>query len=312
MRAIVFCVLILCLAGCNPVMERIEPQMDYGLKESYVRQLPSAFKPLSARERASDWGKEYLIGVRFAEELDLYQAMTAFRRAEILLPKSESDRKVEIQYYIMLSYYFGKRYPDVINTFEHSDLRYVTPEFSAYRDMMIILYESYLEQGNDDTAQKILRMIEASEPKTGEELNMATALIDGDSCRAQELSQENSVYWNDLIHQYCMEKKSASTAQGLNAVIPGSGYLYLGQKQSAFTAFTINALFIAAAAHFYIKGNIAAGAIFTSFEAGWYFGGIVGVGEETKLYNERLWEQKMMSPMYEEKMFPALMLRYGF
>ena len=32
-------------------------------------------------------------------------------------------------------------------------------------------------------------------------------------------------------------KKVIGTAQALNALMPGAGYLYLGQKQSATTAF---------------------------------------------------------------------------
>ena len=68
---------------------------------------------------------------------------------------------------------------------------------------------------------------------------------------------------------YEKEKKSISKAQLLNTFIPGAGYLYVNQKQSAVTAFFLNALFIAATYHFFHKGHTAAGIITLSFESGW-------------------------------------------
>ena len=52
--------------------------------------------------------------------------------------------------------------------------------------------------------------------------------------------------------------------------------------------------------------------IFTTFEAGWYFGGIYGVGEETKFYNERIYESRATTMMNQSKMFPVFMIRHAF
>ena len=95
-------------------------------------------------------------------------------------------------------------------------------------------------------------------------------------------------------------------------ILPGAGYLYVGQKQSAVTAFLLNGLFIAAAVHFFCKWEIAAGVITTSFEAGWYFGGIYGAGESAKLYNERVYEDLAYPALNRNGLFPVLMLQYGF
>ena len=111
------------------------------------------------------------------------------------------------------------------------------------------------------------------------------------------------------MHQ---KKKSVSRAQTYNAILPGAGFLYVGQKQSALTSFLLNGLFIWASIHFYSKGNYAAGAVFTSLETGWYFGGIYGAGESAKLYNERLYEKEAYPILNSGGFFPVLMLRYGF
>ncbi len=100
--------------------------------------------------------------------------------------------------------------------------------------------------------------------------------------------------------------------QLLNALIPGAGYLYIGQKKSALTAFLLNGLFIAAAYQFFHHRHVAAGIITTGFEAGWYFGGIYGAGEEAKYYNERLFEKNAATVLNDYKLFPALMMQYAF
>lgn len=143
---------------------------------------------------------------------------------------------------------------------------------------------------------------------------LSHALLQGDlpTLEAIAHSPPEKIYLEEFLEDYQTQKKSIGTAQGLNALLPGAGYLYLGQNQSAATAFFLNGLFIAASSYFFLDGNIAAGVIFTSFEAGWYFGGIYGAGLEAKAYNERLYERMATPMMQRERLFPALMLNYAF
>lgn len=116
----------------------------------------------------------------------------------------------------------------------------------------------------------------------------------------------------EKIHLYQKTKKSVLAAEVLNALLPGAGYFYVGQKQSAFTAFAINSLFIGTAAYFFKEKNIPAALLTLSFESGWYFGGILGAGEAAKTYNERLYEHHANPVMEEQRLFPILQLQYGF
>ena len=115
-----------------------------------------------------------------------------------------------------------------------------------------------------------------------------------------------------MMSYYEIKKKSVGGAQILNTFIPGAGYFYVGQKKTALTALLLNTLFIVASYEFFHHGYIAAGIITTSFEMGWYFGGIYGAGEAAKFYNERLFENVATPMMNQEKVFPALMLKYAF
>lgn len=306
--------LMLGAVGCYKVPDKIEPQVNYSVQDKYLKQLPPAFPPLTAAEKTTPWGQEYLIAQHFAEGLDLYRAITTFKRAEFLLPSGNTKRLEEIQYQILLSYYLGKRYEDAIQEFNRSLLYKVDKDFSAYHDLLIIMYESYLETGQREKADYVFRVIEHQYPDTAKRLELSTALIDGDleGVRRIEHEDPSKTYLSDLLNEYDTKKKSIAKAKTLNALLPGAGYLYVGQKQSALTAFLLNGLFIWAAVHFYSHNHIAAGIITTSFEAGWYFGGIYGAAESAKLYNERLYEQQAYPALNQNRLFPVLMLKYGF
>lgn len=301
--------MLLLAASCTRVSDDIEPKVNYAVQDRYLKSLPSPFPPLSAHEKAQDWGKEYQIALGFAHELDLYQAITTFKRAEFLLPKEEVRRRHEIQYEILLCYFLGKKYDEVIYTFDHSDLENVDTNFPAYRDLLVMLEESYSEKQNTEKAARVQQLIQEHDPKIADKLTLSNEMRTADF---PALEKRKEPYIKPLLDSYNQEKKSVAKAQGLNALLPGSGYLYLGQKKSALTAMLLNGVFIAAAVHSFQHKHLAAGIIFTSFEAGWYFGGIYGAGQEAKYYNERLYEKKATPIMNQEGLFPVLMLQYGF
>ena len=305
---------LLCLAACQRVPDTVEPHISYAVQDKYLQHLPSPFEPLSAEEKAQDWGKEYLIGMGFAHQLDLYQAIVAFKRGEILVPDDAGMRKLEMQYEIILCYYLGKKHLEVIDTFEHSGLKHIDTGFPTLHDLLVMLYDSYLQEGQDTNAEHTFRLIKQYYPETAEQLTISTALTGGHIDIVNWLADNypKAEYLDSFLNDYAMQKKSVGKAQFSNAILPGSGYLYLGQKQSALTAFLLNGLFIAAAAYSFEHGNVAAGVILTSFEAGWYFGGIYGAGLEAKRYNEHIYEQLATPMMNQNGLFPVLMLKYAF
>lgn len=313
-KLLVSLLFLLALAGCYKVPDKIEPQVNYSVQDRYLKSLPAAFPPLSEEEKREEWGKEYLIAQKFSRELDLYRAITTFKRAEFLLPPGYPQRLEEIQYQIILSYYLGKRYDDVIQTFDHSVLYNANASFSAYCDLLVIMYDSYSETGQQDKALYVFRIIQHHYPDIAKKLELSTAFLEGDlnKLREEERIEPPKPFLTHFLESYDAKKKSVSKAQWANALLPGAGYLYVGQRQAALTSFLLNTLFIYAAVQFYSHGYIAAGIITTSFEMGWYFGGIYGAGEAAKYYNEWLYEKQAYPVLNRQKLFPVLMLKYGF
>lgn len=311
---ICFVVCLLSFSSCYRVPNKIEPEFSYVLQGKYIKSLQTSFPPLDEHEKSQEWGREYLIGVAFAKRLDLYRAVTAFKRSEILTPDKDFHRKQEVEYYSILCYYLGNRYEEVLDAFEDSSLRIIDTKFPTYHDLLVILYESYLYTEDEEKSKKVLDVLQTQFPDTARQLRLSTALTKAQlsDISKKTYNKETNADVAFLIKDFNKDKKSIATAQGLNALLPGAGYLYVGQKQSALTAFLLNGLFIAAAVHFFTHGHTAAGLIVTSFESGWYFGGIYGAGEAAKLYNERLYEDKAITTLNNNNLFPIFSLRYGF
>ncbi|MBS0626175.1 MAG: tetratricopeptide repeat protein [Verrucomicrobia bacterium] len=312
-RSTAFLFLLLLFASCYRVPDQIDPRVSYQIQDQHFQKLTGAFEPLSHHERDSDWGREYIIARAFADQLDLYRAVSTFKRAEILVPK-ESVRKLEIQYDILLCYFLGKRYDEATEEFERSGLAHVDKSFPAYHDLLLVLYECYREMENFEKQQRIYELIQSTFPETAEKLRISAALRTGDLYEIEQINEgfQHPSYLDRLLDCYYANKKSVGGAQALNAILPGAGYLYIGQKKSALTAFLLNGLFIAAAYQFFHKGHTAAGIITLSFETGWYFGGIYGAGEEAKYYNERVYERNASAVLNDCKLFPVLMLQHAF
>ncbi|MDE3056224.1 MAG: tetratricopeptide repeat protein [Verrucomicrobiota bacterium] len=306
-----FFLLLLC-CGCYRVPDRLDPKVSYQLQDRHLEGLSSAFPPLSPEEKASDWGREVIIARGFAAELDLYRAVSTFKRALFLVPNPE--RKLEIEYDILFCYFLGKRYEDAIEAFEKSDLRAVDKTFPAYRDLLLILYECYGEMCDCEKQQCILEWMESAFPETAEKLSLSQAIRCGDldtiSCFASHFHGPS--YLSELLDDYYENKKSVPKAQIFNALCPGAGYFYIGQYKSATTALLLNSLFIVAAYEFFHHGHTAGGIITLGFEAGWYFGGIYGAGEEAKFYNERLYDRYATTLLNQHNLFPVLMLEHTF
>jgi tetratricopeptide (TPR) repeat protein len=338
----------------------MKPKIDFSVQDKYLKHLSPVFNPLTETELLSAWGKEYQIGLAFAKKLDLYSAITSFKRADILIPDTLLNRKAEIQYQIINCYYLGKKYFDVIDTFENSILAGTDRNFIGFHDLLIILADSYIQSDNPERANFILRAMKKFYPVDAKKLELTSAILKADLFEMKELSNTSSTQKevntlalkltpkdylitsvkegeilpsqaeaekelielehlidcqngaNDILKAFHKYKKNPSLAGFLNATIPGLGYLYIGQKQSAFTAFSLNALFIASTAYFIKQDNIPAALITLSFETGWYLGGIIGAKEGAILHNERLFETHAHYQMRDHKLFPILMLQHGF
>lgn len=301
-------------AGCGPACSKMEPTIVCPLPTYRVQTQPSAFPPLTSQEREQEWAKELIIGDTFARESDFYRAITSYKRALILLPQCCSERHLQLDYDLILCYYLGGKYQEAINLFEESDLSQANPDFPAFNHLLLIVYDCYFQTHQEDKASCLLEIIRKFSPESANDLQLYQTLKEGNIEEARCLIAEHrdSEEMMQNFAFYDQFAKSPKKARILNAILPGAGYYYVGQRRSAMTSFIINALFTAAAFQFFRNGYPAAGAITASIEAGWYLGGINGAGIEAQEFNTRLYEgisRKILSDSY---CFPILMFDTSF
>lgn len=297
--------------GCQPVDCQFEPVIEYYPNPVVLQARTSSFEPLSSKECRRDWGKEMLIAQDFAKELDYYRAITAYKRALFLMPSHEKQRKPEAEFCIIQAYYFGCKYAEAIETFEKSSLLFAAPDFPPLQDLLTMVYECYLKIDDCERADNVLNHLRKIDAEKTAKLEAYGAFINGDECGLADVEDPQGIY-SAFLACYYEKKKSVDTAQFYNAVLPGAGYLYVGQKNTALTSFLINALFIGAAYQFFERGYPAAGLITASLETGWYFGGIYGAGLAAREYNQYIFQRSAEDTMVENKLFPILMLQTTF
>ena len=271
-------------------------------------QFPSAFAPLTLEERQQEWAKELMIAETFAREFDLYRAITGYKRAIILLSEANESRAQQSYYSMIFCYYLGKKYVEAIAAFESSPLTKAGPNFPAYSQLLLMMYDCYFQAKNFERAADILQKIQKFSPETASELEIYEEIV---QCRPQEAEIKMAEHLNGCEMQadlgaYFAYKKSPSKARFLNAILP------VGQPRSALTSFIINSLFILASYECFKHGYPAAGLITASLETGWYFGGINGAGLEAQEFNNRLYEGVATKVLKKNYCFPFLMFETSF
>jgi pentatricopeptide repeat protein len=293
------------------VQEELKPTINYTATTPIVEKLPSPFEPLSDIEIKTSWGKELYVANSLAKEQDLYQAVTTFKRARILQNRFNAPklRCIEANYGLLLSYYLGNKYDAVIETFEKEPVIGLDPYHPANLGLLVILYDSYLKRGETKKAFELFQEMHQISPKLAEKIALYTQIV---TVNAPQLEKSQNPKLKTLISTFNNDKKSPFKAGLFNALLPGAGYYYVGQKQTAVTSFCLNALFIAAAWQFFNHGQTAAGIITTGFEFGWYFGGIRGANLAAKQYNNASYSKLANDTLAQQKLFPIFMLEYGF
>lgn len=306
--------LALTQVSCQLACQKMEPSIVCQVPTYRINSLPSAFPPLSPAEREQEWAKELLIGDTFAKESDFYRAITCYKRALVLLPPCEIARHLQLDYDLTLCYYLGGKYQEAINIFEASELSQANPDFPAFNSLLLVIYDCYLQNGQEDKADCVLEVVRKFSSETANDLLLYQSLKAGEIETARCLMSQHrdaEAMKMDFAF-YDQFAKSPKKARILNAVLPGAGYYYVGQRRSAMTSFIINALFTAAAYQFFRQGYPAAGAVTASIEMGWYIGGINGAGIEAQEFNTRLYEGISRKILNEHEGFPILMFETSF
>jgi hypothetical protein len=288
---------LLVFVGCTKVPEPSSP-LSVAPAPVQLKHLPSAF-PLACLEEGA-WSAERMIGRSFAKEGDFYRAITAFKRAEILLPPSAHHRVFELQYDVFLCYCLAQRWSEALAFYRSSSLNQIPADFPARRDLFLLVQETLLQTGDVQGAARIDRGLSAHDLEVTQ-LTRPLALRTWDEVPSKKFQE-----------QWKHSKLNPHKAAFLQAIFPGAGYWYVGQVQSGVTSFFLNALTAAATATLAAKHQWAAAFLVGSLEMGWYLGGINGASRAAHQWNRQLGERLAYPILNDEKKATLFRLEFFF
>lgn len=300
--------------GCVKVPQEPVSHLTTTVLPATIVKLPSPYS-LTDEDKKESWGQEYFLGKEFAARGDYYRAATCFHRSMMLLPPSSKQYSV-LFHALILTYSLAGKYDEVTSLYERYLDKLAVTDPRLALDCITLIYEAYAHQNRQNEAEGILAIIPKAE-QASRTLPVFQALMlnSEDSFKeaynlSSDLSVEQKKDLSNLVKIYRKSKKHPETAAMLNALLPGAGYLYVREYQTAATAFLFNGLFIVAGWQFFAAHQPAAGVIASGFELGWYAGGIVGGHMAATTYNERLREQLSKHYLFKYNLFPLNQLQY--
>lgn len=310
-------VLLLCGAtGCVPMPKEPPVHVTTTLVPDALKGLPRPPPTLTSDEEHTAWGQEYSLGRKFAQQSDYYRAATCFHRARFLVNDSASTHQAQLLHALLLTYSLGGKYQEAIDAWETVQTAISIDDPDTARDCIGLLYEAYLHVNRPDEAASLLNNLPPNDPMQKKlqlfsrlTLNDETAFLNSpETAHGVGFQEEEEASSLALLYQH--HRKDPNTARILNATLPGSGYLYVQQYQTAATAFVFNALFIVATWQLFAAHQPAAAIISGGFEGGWYLGGISGAGLAADTYNQRLRERLSKTYLEQYGLFPLKQMRY--
>lgn len=292
----------------------------------------------------SDFDKEFFLGRSFASQREDGLAILHFRRAKALASTKQKAQKAHL--YSLYSYLQKRELMEGLRLFSRDQVALTSLQASSDKgeswnlvrhDTLATaaqmslnqmatspnhysLYNTIHQTLEKDLLQPSNAQQQVRSQKLLESVEVAFLLQQGAGPKAEQIKQyldlQPSTKYRNLLEEALIFGKnnyhSPDTARLLNALLPGAGYYYVGQKSTALTSLCLNILFTAAAVHFFEKNEIAAALITTSLELGWYIGGINGAGMAAIELNEKKWREFCEKHMEKEKVWPIFQLQTQF
>lgn len=318
MRRLLGFLLLLVCVGCVRMPTEPPTFLSPGVFPQQIRNLPEPPPSLSSEEQTQTWATEYQLGKAFAARFDLYRAITCFQRARFLLQMQQpsSFRCAQMVHASLLSYCLGGKYQEAIDLWEQECDSYNGKDPKLNQDVICLLFDAYCHVGRQEDGYRLLSSLPQEDPLQ-QRLPLFFALASNDEQQLLSSQQQAKTLGDKVDHEaavlidsYRNLRKDPCTACLLNGVLPGAGYLYIGQTQTAITSLALNTAFIVAAVQLFAAHQPAAAIIATGFEVGWYGGGVMGAGLAAKAHNQRLREQLSRDFLSNHQLFPLQMVQY--
>jgi outer membrane protein assembly factor BamD (BamD/ComL family) len=235
----------------------------------------------------------------FLEEREYYRAVTEFKKFLIFFP--ESNQSDYVYWRLGQAYYQGTEYDQAVKSFSSLRDRYsrgpYTPNAIYYEGLSYWKLRQY--EKARASLEDLVREFPDSEAAPESLIASSLVSLDEEDIPASKKSLTQLIKYYPgyvkskpaqdalgLLDQFQNRpQKSPVLAGVLSAVIPGAGYVYAEHYADGFTAFLVNALFIAGTITAIHQENYGLAAIVGGVGLPFYFGNIYGAANAAKKWN---------------------------
>lgn len=322
MRALVqICLLTSLITGCLPTRPPLACTEFIDSEEKLAHLQPLAIAPANEYSAAhSPWRVEAYLGNQLARRVSWDEALRCYCRARLLAPQGDTEVHDQLAFDQMLCHFFANRPEEVLRVFETSNLPRVQRTFAPFGDLLVMLYDSYQRVGAEmgsasgEHALVTLKLLGEIDVRRAALVSLRALVQERDISQLEVRAGDDEAlsHLGPLMGTVRARLRDPKRAMALNALLPGAGYWYVGQRQTAITSFALNLLFGAAAWHSLNHGDAALGLIALSFEFGWYFGGIQGAKLAAEEYNRRQFDPIGEKILQEGGARKAQLIEFGF
>lgn len=250
--------------------------------------------------------QEICISKKLISKKEYAMALHSLNKAQAL---SEQVNR-EIEYLQLVCYYLTQQYAKAKEVFEQSSLLYLEKSSKYYDPVLTMLLECYEKVGEKTKADHVISKLLEAHTQNPFQLMIAQAVYREDFSKLGALAYQldEKLDLTKWVDAYRQKLKSPKKAKWYSLLLPGLGYYYAGQSQSAITSFLVNGLLIAATAQCVVTKLYPLAIALGTFECGWYFGGAFGAMRSAKQYNHILFQELEAQLKDKTQLLPDLSL----
>lgn len=242
---------------------------------------------------------EYASGKSFLNDKLFYPTITCFKKAELLA--TTAQEKSQAHYGLIFTYFIAKKWDQLKKLYTSGIVEQLDKSAPYFQDAILMFYIALKEENMPFVSQNLKNWLYCNQ-----ELKTKLELYDA-------ISQANFsvASFNEHFKIYKANEKSQTLSGMLNLVLPGSGYLYIGQKQTALTCFCLISLLLFSFYYAVKNRHFAQSILIFSLFSGFYFGSIVGAKLGAITWNQSLYNAIFDPVLKDNQLYPEQNIIYA-
>lgn len=271
-----------------------------GVKPAFEAPCPTPCLSISnACIFSQNFDLEYSTAKSFLNDDLFYPTITSFKKAALL--STTKEEKSKATYSLIFTYFIAKKWDMLKTLYTHGACEDLDKNAPYFKDALLMFYIGLKHEAMPFIVQNLKTHL-YQDP----ELKVKLELYDA-------ISQVNFSHstFNDSYKIYQTHEKSQTLAGFLNLIMPGCGFLYLGQIQTWLTCFLTLSVLLWGFYHALKTKHFAQSILIFSIFSGFYLGSIVGAKLEAITFNQTLYTSIFDPVLKDNKLYPEQNIHYA-